>query len=218
METTENIKNEIISKYMEHVLKHGETPKSIFIFSKELEIEEKTFYDYYSSFEHVANDVYVTFYNETIKLISHDETYEELDSKNKLLAFYFTFFELLTANRTYVNITLKDHKNLIDKFKIINQLKSHFKNFIKSLDIETMDFKKEELNNINRKSLEELAWKQFLFTLQFWLDDTSKSFEKTDLFIEKSVNASFDLLAISPLKSIIDFGKFFFKEKIKPNL
>jgi hypothetical protein len=50
--------------------------------------------------------------------------------------------------------------------------------------------------------------------MKFWLEDTSSSFEKTDIFIEKSVNTSFDLLDIKPLKSIIDFGKFLFKEKV----
>ena len=53
--------------------------------------------------------------------------------------------------------------------------------------------------------------------MKFWIDDTSSSFEKTDIFIEKSVNTSFDVLNIAPLKSLIDFGKFIFKEKIKMN-
>jgi hypothetical protein len=53
-----------------------------------------------------------------------------------------------------------------------------------------------------------------MLTLKFWLDDTSPSFEKTDMFIEKSVNTSFDIINIQPLKSFIDFGKFIFKEKI----
>ena len=41
------------------------------------------------------------------------------------------------------------------------------------------------------------------------------SFEKTDVFIEKSVNTSFDVLDVAPIKSLIDFGKFIFKEKVK---
>ncbi|PIV19236.1 MAG: heat-shock protein, partial [Flavobacteriales bacterium CG03_land_8_20_14_0_80_35_15] len=68
------------------------------------------------------------------------------------------------------------------------------------------------------KSLEESAWIQLLITMKFWLDDTSASFEKTDIFIEKSLNASFDLLNVQPLKSIIDLGKFLFKEKMNPKL
>ena len=46
------------------------------------------------------------------------------------------------------------------------------------------------------------------------MDDTSASFEKTDVFIEKSVNTSFDVLQVTPLKSVIDLGKFLFKEKM----
>ena len=55
-----------------------------------------------------------------------------------------------------------------------------------------------------------------LFTLKFWLDDDSAGLEKTDLFIEKSVKLSFDLMQIKPLESLVDFGKFIFKEKINP--
>jgi hypothetical protein len=51
-------------------------------------------------------------------------------------------------------------------------------------------------------------------TLKFWLDDDSAAFEKTDIYIEKSVKASFELLNVAPLDSLIDFGKFIFKEKI----
>ena len=54
-----------------------------------------------------------------------------------------------------------------------------------------------------------------MVTLKFWLDDESIGFEKTDLFIEKSIRATFDLIDITPLESVIDFGKFLIKEKLK---
>ncbi|HIC33012.1 MAG TPA: TetR/AcrR family transcriptional regulator, partial [Flavobacteriaceae bacterium] len=61
------------------------------------------------------------------------------------------------------------------------------------------------------------AWMQLLLTIKFWMDDTSPAFEKTDIFIEKSVNTSFDVLDIAPIKSLIDFGKFIYKEKFQMN-
>lgn len=218
METSTINKQQILSKYMEYILDHGEKPKSIYAFTKQLNIEEQLFYNYYSSFDELAQDVYTTFYNETIKLITKDKSFDELDPKNKLLLFYFTFFELLTANRSYVLLTLKENKNVLEKIKNLQSLKANFKNFIKGLDLEKIDFKQNNINQLNEKSIEEMAWNQLLFTLKFWIEDRSPSFEKTDIFIEKSVNASFDLLDITPIKNIIDFGKFFFKEKIKPNL
>ncbi|MBX9806916.1 MAG: TetR/AcrR family transcriptional regulator, partial [Flavobacteriaceae bacterium] len=75
----------------------------------------------------------------------------------------------------------------------------------------------EKLQNIQEKAIQESAWIQFLITMKFWLDDESPAFEKTDIFIEKSVKASFELMNITPLDSLIDFGKFLFKEKIQHN-
>ena len=57
-----------------------------------------------------------------------------------------------------------------------------------------------------------------LTVMKFWIDDTSPSFEKTDIFIEKTLNTSFDVLNIAPLKSVIDFGKFLLKEKSPINM
>jgi len=73
------------------------------------------------------------------------------------------------------------------------------------------------MRKLQNRSLKESAWLQLLITIKFWLDDSSSSFEKTDLFIEKSVRASFDLIDTTPLKSIIDFGKFLYKEKMHSN-
>lgn len=56
-----------------------------------------------------------------------------------------------------------------------------------------------------------------MMALKFWMDDSSASFEKTDIFIEKSVKLSSELMNTAPLESLIDFGKFLFKEKIQHN-
>jgi ubiquinone biosynthesis protein COQ9 len=53
--------------------------------------------------------------------------------------------------------------------------------------------------------------------LKFWMEDESPAFEKTDIFIEKSVKASFELMNITPIESLIDLGKFLYKEKIQHN-
>jgi ubiquinone biosynthesis protein COQ9 len=52
-----------------------------------------------------------------------------------------------------------------------------------------------------------------LIVLKFWIHDESSNFEKTDVFIEKSIKASFDIRQITPIKSVIDLAKFLWKEK-----
>lgn len=51
-----------------------------------------------------------------------------------------------------------------------------------------------------------------MFKLKYWMEDNSARFEKTDVAIEKSVNAIFDVFNTTPLESVLDFGKFLFKE------
>ena len=127
------------------------------------------------------------------------------------------FFENLTANRSYVVHAIDGNKNQLKSMAALTELKKSFSEYIENLNIQTIDFKEERLEKLQLRSLKESAWLQLLVTMKFWLDDTSSSFEKTDIFIEKSVKASFDLIDTTPLKSIIDFGKFLFKEKIQNN-
>ena len=51
-----------------------------------------------------------------------------------------------------------------------------------------------------------------VFILKYWKDDGSAGFEKTDMVIEKSVRAVFDVFETTPLESVVDFGKFLWKE------
>ena len=48
--------------------------------------------------------------------------------------------------------------------------------------------------------------------MKFWISDTSKGFEKTDALIEKSVNVVFEVFDNTRLDTILDLGKFLWKE------
>lgn len=207
-------KDFIISKYMDYVLTHNEDPKSVYLFTKENDFDEQTFYTYFTSFDSIQSSIFEAFHQNTISLLEKSEDYSTYNAQNKLLSYYYTLFEILTANRSYVVHVLKDKKDVLKKIKALKSFKEHFKVFIKSLEIPTLDFKQERIEKIQNRAIEESAWMQFIFTLKFWLEDTSTSFEKTDVFIEKSVNTSFDLMNIEPVKSVIDLGKFLYKEAV----
>jgi len=207
-------KQDLISMFMEYVLENDHPPKSVFSFAKENNFEEASFYEFFGSFEALEGAVFETFFDNTLQLLSKSEEYQDYDARNKLLSFYFTFFELLTANRSYVVYAFNKGKNNLKSLHSLKGFHKHFKQFIDDLDIETLDIQQDQIEKFQHKALQESAWIQLLVTMKFWLEDTSSSFEKTDVFIEKSVNTSFDLLNIKPLKSIIDFGKFLFKEKM----
>ena len=205
---------EIISNYMDYVLDNDKKPKSVYSFAKANNFEEATFYEHFGSFEALEQSIFEVFFENTMAVLEKSNDYQSFDARNKLLSFYYTFFEMLTANRSYIVLVLDHKKGDLKKLRSLIKLKQRFTNFIDDLEITLLKVKQETLDKVQNKTLKESAWFQLLVTIKFWLDDTSPSFEKTDIFIEKTVNTSFDLIDVKPLKSVIDLGKFLMKEKM----
>ncbi|MDB9913180.1 TetR family transcriptional regulator C-terminal domain-containing protein [Flavobacteriaceae bacterium] len=204
---------DLISYYMEYTLEHNAAPKSVYIFAKKYNFQEEIFYKYFGNFDALEQTIFKTFFDNTITLLEKSDDYKSYESRNQLLSFYYSFFELLTANRSYVVYALEDNKNNLTKSKSLKGLKHSFTKYVESLNIPLLEIKQETLDKIQNTTLKETAWLQFSLTMKYWLKDTSPSFEKTDVFIEKSVNTSFDILNTKPIKSIIDLGKFLYKDK-----
>jgi len=209
--------SDLIALYMDFVLMHDHKPKSVYAFAKDNNFDESKFYEFFTSFEALEQSIFKVFFDNTHAALEKSDDYQSFDARNKLLSFYYTFFENLTANRSYVVHALKGNKNDMKSLKVLSHLKKSFNNYIEHLGINLIVVRQDQLQKIQNRGLKESAWFQLLVTMKFWLDDTSPSFEKTDIFIEKSVKASFDLIDTTPLKSIIDFGKFLFKEKMHMN-
>jgi hypothetical protein len=209
---------QIIDSYSRSVITEGKRPNSIFAFMDENKWKESEFYAHFSSFDHLEEEIFLHFFEHTYKMISKDSAYENFDAKNKLLTFYYTFFEILTANRSFVVFALDESSDRMKNINKLKKLRHRFKMYIHSLDIETVDFPMEMVEKIKEKGLQEAAWVQLLIAIKFWLDDHSPNFDKTDVYIEKSIQATFDVLQTPPLQSVVDLGKFLFHEKIQTNL
>ena len=65
------------------------------------------------------------------------------------------------------------------------------------------------------KTREEALWLHLISIIEFWKKDQSPSFEKTDLYIEKTIDTGFEFINNEPLKKVMDLGKFLWKEKFK---
>ena len=206
----------VLSDYGNYLLTHGERPKNIFVFAKENHFDEKEFYQFFSSFEHLEKEILKHFFQKSLELSLEIEGYEDMSAKERLLNLYFIFFENLTMNRSLVLMIL-EKKNLSTVQKL-HELKSEHQKFIKTLDfndLEILEKAKDSIKNFNEKSREEALWLHFLSIIEFWQKDESPSFEKTDLFIEKTIDTGFEFLNNEPLKKIIDLGKFLWKEKFQ---
>jgi hypothetical protein len=207
-------KDKIVSLYMDYVLENSEKPKSVYHFTKLNNFTETEFYSFFGTIESIEKEIFKIFLDKTVELLDKNPDYANYDMKSKMLSFYFTFFEILTANRSYVVLILKENDNQLKKLTQLSGLRSSFKKYISAIITDDYRVQQEKFQNFQEKAIQETSWIQLLLTLKFWLDDSSPAFEKTDIYIEKSVKATFELMNIQPLESLIDFGKFIFKEKI----
>ena len=121
--------SKLIEHSMNYTLEHGQHPKSVYKFMKDLDREEQEFYAFYGSLEGMRKVIFETFLDNTVALLEKNEEYQSFDARNKLLSFYFTFFELLTANRSYVLHELKAHEDKLKTLQLLAALRKQFKKY-----------------------------------------------------------------------------------------
>lgn len=206
-------KDTIVSFYIDYILTTGKKPHSVYEFSKSNGFEESDFYTFFASFEALEENFFSNMFHYTKELVVNSPDYADYNASQKLSCFYFTFFEVATANRSFVTHLLTQETFPLKKLIQLKQLRKDFLDYIKTILDTPYKIENQKITTIQNRVVHEGAWLQFLSILKYWIDDSSPNFEKTDVFIEKSVKASFDVVYNVPVESILDFGKFLWKEK-----
>ena len=231
METLEKIRK----SYTDFVLENGHQPPSVFAFAKKLKLSEADFYTHYASFDAIEADVWLTFFQEAKATVEADETYQRYSVREKLLAFYYTWIELLKAQRSFavysynriretpavatpiqrarMQAGLDRSRSATANSRVLHPFKDAFYDYARDLLAEGRESKEVEPRPFVTDRYPKALWSQTLFLLDFWLKDVSKNFEKTDTAIEKAVNTAFDLIGRSPLDTLFDFAKFVYQNK-----
>lgn len=204
----------IFELYTDYILSHGEQPKSIYQFAKENKFEEQKFYDFFTSFDQLEKQILVKLFSKSLELVNEVNNADGMTSKEKLLNVYYIFFENLTMNRSLVMMILGNHKLPLSKNLL--SLKKIHQEYIKTLDFsswEILENAKENIKNTHEQIRENVLWLHLVSAIEFWKNDSSPAFEKTDIFIEKTIDTGFEFMDNEPLRKVFDLGKFLWKEK-----
>ncbi len=203
----------ILEAYKKHILIHGEPPASVYKFCLDLEISEDLFYNHFGSFEIIDRAVWKDFVTTTLDRLHADAAFSDFSAREKLLTFYFALAEVLKANRSYILVVSKDQKFPEVSPAYLKDFKHAFEAFIEQLVHEGMGKEEIAKRPFVDKRYPSLFWVHMGFFLLFWKKDTSKGFEKTDAFIEKSINLAFDLIGKGAIDSAIDLLKFLYQAR-----
>lgn len=208
------VRKDLMAAFMTDTLEAERFPVSVYKFCKQHKISEADFYAHFGSLESLQKEIWVSFFNQTVELLEKDEAYADYGNREKMLSFFFTFFELLGLNRSYILFTLRQQGSQLQELDQLRGLRRVYKDFSKELILEANSEKSNRFTRHNPEVFSEGAWLQLLFLLRFWMRDGSPGFEKTDMAIEKSVNTIFDVFDNTPLERVLDFGKFLYKEHL----
>lgn len=207
---------------MEYVTQLKGDSASVEDFSTYSKITEEQFYISYSDIKAIERDIWSFILNDAIDTISNDPQYATFGQVEKLLSFFYTFFESLTLNKAYFLAHLSIRPSFNERREVAKGMKTPFHNYIEAtigsnalsgLGVDQVDF----VNDIVHRGQKEGFWIQLMCLIDFWNKDQSEGKEKTDIAIEKSVRAAIDLIEIAPVKSLFDLGRFIWQEKRNSN-
>ncbi len=204
MATSQQIK----TGYIDYVLTHNEQPKSVYSFVKKLKISEAEFYEFYGSFDSIEKTIWVEFTVETIDTIQLQEVWEQYSSRDRMLSFFYSYVELLKRHRSFIVYSLKKHKDRFATPVVLSGVKPIFENFAEGLINEGLETGELADRKFFSKRYKDALWIQFAFIINFWINDDSAGFEKTDEAVEKGINVTFDLFQRSPIDNLVEYGKF----------
>ncbi|MEM7552139.1 MAG: TetR family transcriptional regulator C-terminal domain-containing protein [Bacteroidota bacterium] len=209
---TEDIKQLLNQGLKDYVTEKGKKPFFIYQLVDYLQLAGLDFYDYYSSISELEQEVWKNYMSETIDRLFSEPVFQEYSGREKLLAFYFTWIEVLKEDESYTTKYAKK-LNFLPGKGFLKGAKQVYLQFVNSV----ISQGKESGEIVNRVIIsdqyDQAIWLQFLFLMKFWSTDASDDYEKTDAAIEKAVNATFDLFGRNPIDSIFDFGKFIVQNK-----
>lgn len=196
----------LIDAYMDLCSSEGRRPQTLAQFAVYLEQSEATVRALFPSLAALESQIFASFLEQTLALLHKSPEYAGYAASEKLLGLYYTCFELLTANRSYVLVVLPPDLRAVSQLPRLEKLHRAFVSHVQTLvpDLPT------RLPSLPGQVpiLAEGFWLQFLSILAFWQHDRSPAFEQTDVFIEKSVAASLEGLQLQPGRQLLDWGKF----------
>lgn len=201
----------LLEAYMQAVLDSGRFPATVYAFCKERDWEESDFYEHFGSLDGVRRAVWTAFFEQASQRLEQSPDFLAAPAREKVLGFFFTFFEVLGLNRSYALFDLEQGRRGPARFERLSGLRKPLRELAGAWFADAPASQK--WGEARQRLLAEGFWAQLLFLLDFWMHDQSAGFAKTDAAIEKSVNVIFDLLDHAPFERVIDFGKFLVQER-----
>lgn len=205
-------KKEIQTRYRDAVVRTRKRPASIAAFCGQEGMDTTAVQLLYLTPAEIEQDILLDSFETTLSRLQAAPEYSRYQARERLLAFYYTWIEELTALRDFIKAIDRLEINMIEGPLYLRSLRDPFKQYVSALLADAM-----ESGEVARRVLvgdyyDEALWWQSRIIVNVWLHDDSGDSTRTDAAIEKAVNFAFDLLAPNFFDSGIELVRFFLKK------
>lgn len=199
-------KKQMQESYRLWVLENGKVPPSVFAFCQHVGIQENEFYNHFGSLKGLEESIWAGWVETTLTVIADDEETASYDAKQKLLAFLYTFLEEGKSIRSFLLIRFPRFGKC--GLQSLKPMKAAFEPFAENWVKQAVEEGHFSSNIRAEDWVPSLLFPKLLGVVQFYLEDESPAFERTDALVEKAVRLFFDLASPDLIDSGLDFLRF----------
>ncbi|MCX7763568.1 MAG: TetR family transcriptional regulator C-terminal domain-containing protein [Bacteroidia bacterium] len=195
-----SIEARILDLYKQLVVEDKIKKMTVFSFCKALEISEADFYKYYASLDAIGRKIWASYADEVLAALKGSETYQNYSAREKILAYFFTFFETVVKDRSFISKTYTN-------FSLLRGYQRKFRTHMAEVIQEGVIADEIQSRHLENLYLDVL-WGVHWGLIQFWLNDESEGFEDTEKAIETYLRIPLELMGQNILDSAYEALRF----------
>jgi AcrR family transcriptional regulator len=210
MASQTTLRSKMLEKFAACWAEQGEAPPSVAAFCKSLKIKEGQFYAEFPSLGGLEKALWHDWIGSVIDALSAGPEWKSFSARERYLAFLFSLIQSAQERRSLLLQRLGG-TNPLENPARFEAFQTCFLAFAKKIVAHG-----EESGEIARRPGLEALYPRVLYThlrwvLDFYLKDESSEFERTDVFIEKTVGVAFEFLRTQVIDSAADLARFLFQ-------
>jgi AcrR family transcriptional regulator len=200
-------KEKILIGFRDHVVRHGRPPSTVGEICEPIGVAEREFYGEFGSLEALESVFWEELFTKTLSAAKAGAEWEGFGARQRMLAFLFAFLEKSLDVRSVMLFRFRNLSPLSNPDWLCG-MERRFKEWASELVSHAID--SGEIAGRGRLGgLYPSALYLLLRSLiDFNVKDTSVRYERSDAFVEKSVNLAFDLMRTQAIDSAFDLLRF----------
>lgn len=202
-----DISDRIIESYSQHLREHGHPPQSVFRLCQDLDLTEADFFRTYGSLDAVESDLWRKMIEQVMGSVSAGTEWTTFGARQKTLAFLFAFLETSLEYRSLM-LARKNLFHPLCRNPALAGFSTAHRRFMSDVLASGQETGEVAARGPLTATYPEVFLTHLLAVIEFHLSDTSPRFERTDAFVEKSVNLAFDLIRTQALDTAVDLARF----------